>query len=162
MRLPCSRTRRWRCCRGAAGGHAPHARRRVPAVPVPPTPWPAPPRLRACAAYCGDRIVCRETNDQSDRLLYYAEPSPEGIGAPCMGLGRPQARSRAAPAPATCLTACWPPRRPHWAQAVCCVGYACAWLAAGPLEPHVGRLPIMKLIFMEVSGWPSCLRKKRV
>ncbi|KAL4433464.1 hypothetical protein ABPG77_010317 [Micractinium sp. CCAP 211/92] len=49
-------------------------------------------------AYSGDRIVCKETNEQSDRLIWYKEPTPESIG---------------------------------------------------PLEPHVGQLPIFKLIFME-------------
>lgn len=45
----------------------------------------------------GDRIVCRQTDEHSDRLIFYGEPTPEGIGA---------------------------------------------------LEPHVGSLPIMKVIFM--------------
>ncbi|PRW57026.1 haloacid dehalogenase-like hydrolase [Chlorella sorokiniana] len=31
-------------------------------------------------AYCGDRIVCRETDEQSDRLLFYKEPPPESVG----------------------------------------------------------------------------------
>lgn len=46
-----------------------------------PTP-PLVPRLLA-AAYCGDRIVCTQTDEQSDRLLFYKEPTPEGIGAGC-------------------------------------------------------------------------------
>lgn len=48
-------------------------------------------------AYLGDRIVCDATDSHTDRLLFYKEPPPEGIGS---------------------------------------------------LEPHVGELPIQKLIFM--------------
>lgn len=36
------------------------------------------------AAYCGDRIVCRETDEQSDRLLFYKEPPPESVGKACI------------------------------------------------------------------------------
>ena len=49
--------------------------------------WTTEPRpaahLRLSAAYCGDgdRIVCRETDEHSDRLLFYKEPTPEAIGA---------------------------------------------------------------------------------
>lgn len=39
------------------------------------------------AAYCGDRIVCRETDEQSDRLLFYKEPPPESVGEPAHILG---------------------------------------------------------------------------
>ncbi|PSC69494.1 haloacid dehalogenase-like hydrolase [Micractinium conductrix] len=52
-------------------------------------------------AYCGDRIMCKERDEQSDRLIWYKEPTPEGIG---------------------------------------------------PLQPHVGRLPIYKLIFMQEAN----------
>jgi hypothetical protein len=31
-------------------------------------------------AYCGDRILCSATDEQTDRLLFYREPSPEGVG----------------------------------------------------------------------------------
>eukprot|EP00191_Tetraselmis_sp_GSL018_P020337 CAMPEP_0177592368 /NCGR_PEP_ID=MMETSP0419_2-20121207/8520_1 /TAXON_ID=582737 /ORGANISM="Tetraselmis sp., Strain GSL018" /LENGTH=354 /DNA_ID=CAMNT_0019083225 /DNA_START=24 /DNA_END=1085 /DNA_ORIENTATION=- len=31
-------------------------------------------------AYCGERILCEEVNDQTDRLLFYKEPTPEGVG----------------------------------------------------------------------------------
>lgn len=48
-------------------------------------------------AYCGDRIVCKSTDEHTDRLIFYGEPTPEAIG---------------------------------------------------PLHPHVGLLPIMKVIFM--------------
>lgn len=41
---------------------------------------PARPPLPA--AYSGDRIVCKETNEQSDRLIWYKEPTPESIGEP--------------------------------------------------------------------------------
>lgn len=33
-------------------------------------------------AYCGERIVTKEPNSHTDRLLFYREPPPEGIG--CM------------------------------------------------------------------------------
>ena len=29
-------------------------------------------------AYCGDRILCEATDEHTDRLLFYKEPSPEG------------------------------------------------------------------------------------
>ena len=32
-------------------------------------------------AYCGDRVVCCETNEHTDRLIFYGEPTPEGIGS---------------------------------------------------------------------------------
>lgn len=31
-------------------------------------------------AYCGDRILCAGTNEHTDRLLFYEEPTPEGVG----------------------------------------------------------------------------------
>eukprot|EP00958_Prasinococcus_capsulatus_P017593 scaffold1990_cov350-Prasinococcus_capsulatus_cf.AAC.3 len=31
-------------------------------------------------AYCGERILCEATNEQTDRLLPYKEPVPEGVG----------------------------------------------------------------------------------
>ena len=31
-------------------------------------------------AYCGDRIVCHSTDVHTDRLIFYGEPTPEGIG----------------------------------------------------------------------------------
>lgn len=31
-------------------------------------------------AYCGDRIVCATTDEHTDRLIYYGEPTPEGLG----------------------------------------------------------------------------------
>lgn len=34
-------------------------------------------------AYLGDRIVCKETDHHTDRLYFYNEPPPEGIGAFC-------------------------------------------------------------------------------
>ncbi len=33
-------------------------------------------------AYTGDRIVCRATDEHTDRLLFYKEPPPEGLGEP--------------------------------------------------------------------------------
>ncbi|KAH7622674.1 putative Endoribonuclease YBEY, chloroplastic [Nannochloris sp. 'desiccata'] len=31
-------------------------------------------------AYCGDRIVCKTRDEHTDRLIFYGEPTPEGIG----------------------------------------------------------------------------------
>ena len=31
-------------------------------------------------AYCGDRIVCKDRDEHTDRLIFYGEPTPEGIG----------------------------------------------------------------------------------
>lgn len=32
-------------------------------------------------AYCGDRVVCSHINEHTDRLIFYGEPTPEGIGS---------------------------------------------------------------------------------
>ncbi|CAD7695014.1 unnamed protein product [Ostreobium quekettii] len=32
-------------------------------------------------AYCGSRILCPATNEHTDRLLFYEEPTPEGVGS---------------------------------------------------------------------------------
>ena len=32
------------------------------------------------AAYCGDRVLAEETDEQTDRLIFYGEPTPESIG----------------------------------------------------------------------------------
>jgi hypothetical protein len=34
----------------------------------------------ALTAYSDDRIFCDATNEQTDRLLFYKEPPPEGVG----------------------------------------------------------------------------------
>jgi hydroxymethylpyrimidine pyrophosphatase-like HAD family hydrolase len=31
-------------------------------------------------AYLGDRIVCKVRDEHTDRLIFYGEPTPEGIG----------------------------------------------------------------------------------
>lgn len=31
------------------------------------------------AAYCGERIVTVSTNEHTDRLIFYQEPTPEGL-----------------------------------------------------------------------------------
>ncbi len=31
-------------------------------------------------AYCGDRIVCKVADEHTNRLIFYGEPTPEGIG----------------------------------------------------------------------------------
>jgi len=32
------------------------------------------------AAYCGDRVLTEQTDEQTDRLIFYGEPTPETIG----------------------------------------------------------------------------------
>lgn len=34
-------------------------------------------------AYRPDRVYCKETNKDTDRLLFYGEPTPEAIGKGC-------------------------------------------------------------------------------
>lgn len=31
------------------------------------------------AAYCGERIITSSTNEHTDRLIFYREPTPEGM-----------------------------------------------------------------------------------
>lgn len=31
-------------------------------------------------AYCGDRILCEARGEQTDRLMFYKEPTPEPVG----------------------------------------------------------------------------------
>jgi hypothetical protein len=32
------------------------------------------------AAYCGDRVLAEATDEQTDRLIFYGEPTPESFG----------------------------------------------------------------------------------
>lgn len=66
-------------------------------TPHPPTTPPQLPPLPA--AYSGDRIVCKQTNEQSDRLIWFKEPTPESIGAP---LPPPTLQWPRPPPPAAC------------------------------------------------------------
>ena len=31
-------------------------------------------------AYCGDRVLAEQTDEQTDRLIFYGEPTPEAVG----------------------------------------------------------------------------------
>lgn len=59
------------------------------------------------AAYCGDRVVCEARDEHTDRLLFYREPTPEGIGeaGPGRGAGAPVLHMPAQDSPSLCLYA---------------------------------------------------------
>lgn len=88
-------------------------------------------------AYLGDRILCERRDEQTDRLIFYKEPTPEAVG------GRGRGRRAAA------VVTCW--ARSTWPAAGALYATHTALLAF--LQGRCSRL-LASLTFSSSSSWP--------